>query len=447
MILRIVLFISLLSSVALAQLESGVNLMTYHSVGYTVDPKTEQGVRVRRLLQRIRDLKISTVIFNFRAHQRTAFSDEVFSTVPPELWPQEEQALSETVRYAQSLGLQVAFRPILLVIGPNGEFPYQENGKYWWHGVIRPPHPQLWFDSYFRYHSRYMRLAASLGVRWQSIGAEMHSMTSGLGSRDRTARLGYPDLWLSFIAKARQIVGNQVQLTYGINFTDQYVLEDGNRTWGGEFEQWRYFLTAPMRSSQDSQHQAKMREFWRALDFIGIDFYRALGNENTTYPSDYTKLSEMLSEVMGYHEYQLNNSMSEINRVTTSNKKLAIQEVGYRSVERSFVNPYLYEDADGHINYMHQAAAWNAFLNILWRPSLSWFYGVGIWQVLVDDDSDTMVNGGFSPLGKAQTEDVLKNYFGTAFREGPSPRTPEKAAEPAQEGEPTRREKAPPKFP
>ena len=414
------IFTFLLIEPAWSRLESAMNIITYKSLGYTVDESAEQGLRVRRLLTRLQILGIDTVIFNFRGHMVTGYSNEVFSTVPRELWADEERELEKTVRFAQSLGLKVAFRPILLVIGPKGEFPYEENGRYWWHGVIRPTEPAKWFESYFYFHEHYLKMAAKWNVAWYSVGAEMHSLTSGMGSRDLSWRFGYPQLWTELLEKARDIVGTQVQLTYGINYTDQYVQENGERTWGGEFEQWRYHLVEKMDSPEGKMHQKQLRDLWRSLDFIGIDFYRALGSESTVYPKDFLQLSQMLAGQMASYEPQLSRTMSRVNAVTQSAKQLAIQEVGYRSVEKGFVSPYLYEDDKTPINYMHQAAAWQAFLNIIWRPSLSWFRGVGIWQVLVDEDADLAINGGFSPLGKDITEAVLAPYFSPSFKEGPA---------------------------
>ncbi|UYL08496.1 hypothetical protein B9G69_015745 [Bdellovibrio sp. SKB1291214] len=391
--------------------ESAVNIITYWPTGFRVD-NSEQGLRVQRLLRKIKDLGVTTVIFNFRSRMIGGITNEVTSVVPADQQREEEYHLEATIHYAHSLGLQVAFRPILLVVGPHGEFPYEDaNGVLWWHGVINPSDPEEWFRSFFDYHSRYMKIAARTGAVWYSIGAEMHSLTSGLGSRNRPRRFGRPDLWIQFVTRARDLMGPQVKITYGANYTDQYVLENGVRTWGGEFEQWRHDMTFKARSEKEIRHQQDLRQLWRSLDFVGLDYYRALGTSDATYPDSYDELIKVLNPFSFQYASNLQNALAQINKAAATEKPLAIQEVGYRSVEKCFVSPYLYEDGQTPINYQHQAAAWDALLMSLWNDKTPWMNSIGIWQVLLDDDSDTTINGGFSPLGKAPTEKVLKRYF------------------------------------
>lgn len=407
----IFLVIAGFQSLAALPRESAVNIITYWPTGFRVDD-TEQGQRVQRLLQKFKDLGVTTVIFNFRGKMIGGTTNEVQSVVPLDQQREEEYHLEATIHFAQSIGLQVAFRPILLVVGPHGEFPYTDSeGVLWWHGVIKPDDPEEWFRSFFNYHSRYMTIASRTGAAWYSIGAEMHSLTSGLGSRNRPRRFGRPDLWIQFVARARDLMGPQVKITYGANYTDQYVLENGVRTWGGEFEQWRHDLTFKARSQKEILHQQYLRNFWSSLDFIGLDYYRALGTASTKYPDSYDELIKVLTPFSFQYATNLQNALKQINTSAATNKQLAIQEVGYRSVEKCFVSPYLYEDGHTPINYQHQAAAWDSLLMSLWNPNTPWMKGIGIWQVLMDDDSDLYINGGFSPLGKEPTEKVLKKYF------------------------------------
>lgn len=390
--------------------DAAFNIITYWPLGFRVDD-SPQGQRVQRLLNKMHDLGAKEVIFNFRGKMITGKSSVIYSDVPEDLQSQEEALLKDTIQYAKTLGLRIAFRPILLVVGPQGEFPYVENGITWWHGNIRPGNPAEWFENFFAYHQRYLRIAQEVGASWYSIGAEMHSLTSGLGSRDLTWRFGFPELWLNFIGKARAILGPQVQITYGANYTDQYVLEDGIKTWGGELAQWHHDLTFIPKNSEEELHQENMRKLWQALDFVGLDYYRSLGSATSDYPTSYSDLVDMLSKNSILQAQNLDDIIGSIDKILGIHSQLAIQEVGYRSVEKCFVAPYLYEDDHTPINYQHQAAAWDALLRAMWTPQWPWMKGVGIWQVLVDDDSDLIINGGFSPLGKPPTEVVLKNYF------------------------------------
>lgn len=404
------LMLVLSSLMAFAAPDPAINIITYWPTGFTVNPATVQGQRVQRILQKVRSLGIKTIILNFRGVMYTGTANEVSSVVPQDLWAQEEFEVRKLADYAKGLGMRVAFRPILLVVGPNYEFPYVVDGYYWWHGVINPTDPNAWFNSYFQFHERYMRLARDCDASWYSIGAEMHSMTSGLGSRDPARHFGYPELWIKMIEKARPLLGN-TKITYGANYTDQYVLENGNRTWGGELEQWRYYLTANLLTQQEQDHQKNLRLLWGALDFMGVDFYRSLGDSSTDYPTELSPLADLLEISTRNHAEDLRSLQRQITTATGYTRDLFLQEIGYRSVEKSFVKPYIYEGDNAPINFMHQAAAWEAVLRSFWIPQTPVVSGVGIWQVLVDEDTDLAPNGGFSPLGKPMTEKILRSYF------------------------------------
>ena len=388
-----------------------MHLMTYQSWGYTVD-STPQGQRVRRILQDAKRLGFKTVIFNFRAHMITGRSSDIRSTVPLNEQPTGERLLLETAAYAKSLRLQVAFRPILLVVGPKGEFPYVENKKiYWWHGIIAPKNVESWFESYYRYHERYLKLAAQAGAEWYSVGAEMNSMTSGLGAREPSQAMGYPKKWTQLIQKARTILGTQTKITYGVNYTDQYVIANDQKIWGGEFEQWRFYLTDTFKTPAYQQHQKDMQELWESLDVIGIDYYRAMGSSRDRFGNDLPTLVKQLSPRAESHASQLDNSLTEIAMTVGYEKPLFFQEAGWRSVEKCFLEPASYEDNGGKYNLVHQAAAWESFFKAYWVPRWPWMSGVGTWQVLVDEDTNAATDKGFTPLGKTQLEGIFQKYF------------------------------------
>ena len=381
--------------------------MTYQPLGYRVDD-TEQGNRVRRLLAKIRALGVQVLIMDFRGRMITGRSSDIDAVVPNELRPEEEYHIRAFVSYARSLGFEVAFRPILLVVGPHWEFPYVEGNKYWWHGNIEPSDIESWFQNYYAFHDRYVKLAADLHPKWYSLGSEMHSMTVGLGSRYRSWRFGFPAKWVQMIQQVRTILPRSTQLTYGINYTDQYVLENQQQTWGGEFEQWRHDITFAPQTSDEVRHQNDMRDLWRNLDFLGVDYYRALGSNKPTYPSDFATLADMLTTTTRKYAIDVRESRNQMSQATGAGREIAIQEVGYRSVDKCFVFPYHYEGGNEPINYIHQGAAWEALLRAVTDVP---YYGVGIWQVLLDEDSDLKENPGFSPLGKEPLTSVLQKYF------------------------------------
>lgn len=138
-----------------------MHVVTYQPLGYRVDD-TEQGNRVRRLLGKIRALGVQVLIMDFRGRMVTGRSSDIDSVVPTELRPEEEYHIRAFVAYARSLGFEIAFRPIMLVVGPHWEFPYVEGKKTWWHGNIEPADPESWFKNYYAYHERYVKLAADI---------------------------------------------------------------------------------------------------------------------------------------------------------------------------------------------------------------------------------------------------------------------------------------------
>lgn len=416
MVMRSVLFFTLLCFcpglfAQTASYSAALHLVTYQSWGFTVD-STPQGQRVRRIIERSKELGFKTIIFNFRGHMITGRSSIIRSTVPATEQEAEERLLLETAQYAKSLGMTVAFRPILLVVGPKGEFPYVENKKiYWWHGIIAPTNPDTWFEAYFKFHERYLKLAAKAGAEWYSVGAEMHSMTSGLGAREPARPLGYPGKWTELVRKAKTILGPAIKVTYGVNYTDQYVLANGQKSWGGELEQWRFFMTEPFTTPSYVKHQKDLQDFWSELDVIGIDYYRAMGRPNDRYGSNFTQLVQQLLPRVLSHASQLDNILTEIAMTVGYERPLYFQEVGYRSVEKCFLDPSSYESDGGRLSLIHQAAAWETFFQGYWKPQWPWMTGVGFWQVLVDEDTSAISDTGFTPLGKKPIEDVLRNYL------------------------------------
>lgn len=387
-----------------------LHLMTYQTSGYTVDSSL-QGQRVKRILADAVRLGFRRVVLNFRGHMITGTGSDIRFLFTERERQLEDAMTLETVAYAKSLGLSVFFRPILLVVGPKGEFPYEQAGKTWWHGNIEPKDPARWFESYFLFHKRYLELAAKAGAEWYSIGAEMNSMTSGLGEQNRNRELGYPEKWVELLRKARSILGNATRISYGVNYTDQVVREKGQKIQGGELEQWRFYLVENFTEPRLVRHQQGMRALWASLDSIGLDYYRALATPRSSYPLQLRPLSDLLLERAGSHATQLNNTLTEISMTVGTEKEIFFEEVGYRSATESFLRPATYERKPGIYNPLHQAAAWDAFFRAYWEPGWKWMSGVAMWQVLVDEEPVGAGNTGFSPLGKTMTEEVLMKHL------------------------------------
>ena len=236
-------------------------------------------------------------------------------------------------------------------------------------------------------------------------------MVTGLGERRSRAPRGYPQLWTEFVRYAKSIAGASTKIAYDINYTDQYVLQDGVKKLGGEFEQFRYEITKSVRKPEDVLFQNQVIEFWKELDIIGVDMYRALASRSSGHSSDLTRLSQSLQVRADSHATQLDTSLLDIESVTGVFKKLELKEIGYRSTVGSFVNPAAYESSGGTLSVLHQAAAWKALLGAFLVPQWPWFSGVHVWETNVDRDHVNPKDLGFSPLGKPLSEDVFRTLF------------------------------------
>ncbi len=389
-------------------LTKAIHVITYQPLGYRIDD-TEQGIRVKRHLEKIKRVGFNTLILNFHSRMIGYDSSEIQSITSNELKSEEIRLLEAFCLEAQKMGFQVAFRPILLIVGPNGQFPYVDSKNYWWHGNIKPKNVDLWFENYLNFHKPYLLLAQKINPIWYSIGAELNSMTVGLGARHPQQAFGYPHRWIEFIDKIRlNYLGYLVPVTYGINYTDQYILANGFKIVGGELEQWRFYLTAEFKSEEYKNYQNTLRALWARFDIIGIDYYRALASQNSTLPLSFDDLSIFLSQRAYSHAEQLNQALIEISLILNVNSQpVFFQELGYRSVTKSFLSPSEYESDMGQANMVHQASAWKGFLLGFVEPNWDWIQGFGVWQHLVDRPIDDVDLKGFSPIGKELSESVF----------------------------------------
>lgn len=397
-------------AIASTPIKRAIHLNTYLDLGFTVD-SSPQGQRVRQILNRLLDLGFNHITLNVRAHMTTGTGNSIRSTVPPETQAEEERRLGELIDEAHRLGFTVGIRPVILVVGPRGEFPYTSGGIYWWHGVIEPSQPDLWFASLRNFHERYLRLAARHGIRSYTLAAEFHSMTTGLGERRPRSPRGYPEKWVEVVQFARGLLGHQTEIAYDFNYTDQYVLENGVRKLGGELEQVRWELTRSVTQPRDLAFQNSLREFWLSLDRVGIDHYRALTSRQRQYPQSHDALVQLLLPRTQSHATQLDNILLELEVQTGSAKLVELKEVGFRSSWASFLDPSSYENQGGTSNTLHQAAAWDAFLTAYHAPGWSWYAGTHVWEINVDYDHPKPHDVSFSPLGKWDVEAVFSRFF------------------------------------
>lgn len=396
----------------------GFNII--ESADFLFDASDTQKTVAQVAVDKAKELGANHIIINLKAIMKGPRSSEVVTYTPPMDRGLERQRLARLVNYIKSQNMTVGFRPIFFVMGPNGEFPYNEhlsNGKIisWWHGNIQPADPNTWFQSYKVYLDVYLPLAQALKVDEFTIGAELYSMTVGLEDQWLEYPYGFPGRWLEILRYVRSKLPT-ARLMYDINFTDDEVKTDGFGATGGELERWRYRIVdlANRNNPDEKKIWTDLTQFWIELDAIGIDVYRSLAKHNQTIPAKTEDLVHLLRQRTDTFATQMDNILNQVNltlmaRMPTE-KPVIFKELGFRSVDKGFIDPYTYAGS-GVPNVQHQAAAFRAYFESFWEPKWTWFKGLNIWEVSLNPDKVGSNDNGFSPVGKKESEDVIKKYF------------------------------------
>lgn len=356
------------------------------------------------------------IILNVRATMTGGHSNEITPVTPPSERSEELKRMLRLISYIKSQGMTAGIRPILFVIGPNGEFPYTErlaNGtkKEWWHGNIQPSEPDRWFESFRVYLDRYIDIAKFSKADEFTIGAELYSMTVGLEDQWKEYPYGFPGRWLELLRYTRSKIPD-ARLMYDINFTDDSVATGGLQKAGGEIERWRYRLADLAGTTDPAQHEIwkTLVSFWTELDAVGIDMYRSLASKTDVLSPQLDPLTAQLKKRSDSYASQLDTILTEISVYTTVDKKIIFKEVGFRSVDKGFIDPFTYAGS-GTYNELHQAAAYAAIFQSFWAPNWPWFSGICFWDIPVDPAQNGTHDLGFNPLAKPQTEGQIKKYF------------------------------------
>ncbi len=412
------LLTSILSSGAIAANPpvKGFNIIEAPPFLYDADETLQNKTAAQNAVDKAKALGSNHIIINLKGVMKGPHVNEITSLTLPADRASEKTRIAKLVKYIRTQNMTVGFRPIFFVMGVNGEFPYKEKMpdgtiKTWWHGNIQPSDPNRWFESFKIFLDSYLTLAQILKVEEFTIGAELYSMTVGLEDQWLEYPYGFPGRWLQILRYVRTKLPN-TRLMYDINFTDDSNNADGIASSGGEFERWRYRLV-DLANRPDPKEQAIWKDyvsFWSELDAIGIDIYRSLASNGQAMPKDYRQLVDALKIRTDAFATQIDNTLSEISLVTETNKPVIFKEVGFRSVENGFIDPFSYAGA-GTANIPHQAAALEAYFESFWQSNWPWFGGINFWEISLDPTKEGPNDNGFSPIGKKQSEDIIIRYF------------------------------------
>lgn len=401
-----------------AQNVKGFNLTEDGSLEFTANGPGEEKTAAQIAVDQAKYLGANHLVLNVRAKMVGPKSVDITPLTHTGSVSVETRKMVSLIKYIKDQGMTVGLRPIVFVVGPNGEFPYTEtladgSQKSWWHGNIQPHDPNRWFDNFQLYLDRYLTIARIAKVDEFTIGAELYSMTVGIEDQWLEHPHGFPGRWNQLLNYARTKLGPNVRIMYDINFTDDTETSLNIARSGGELERWRYRLVdlADTGTEEDKKIWQELMDFWNNLDAIGVDMYRSLAFPSDQIPEDYDALVHMLAQRATAYANQLDVTLLEISIYSNDLKPVILKEVGFRSVENAFIDPFTYATAMGNINVVHQAAGYEALFQGFLLPGFEWFDGFAFWDIPLSPHAHGLQDRGFSPVGKPETEAVIQKYF------------------------------------
>lgn len=396
----------------------GFNLTEDGTLEFDANPDSQPKTEAQIAVDNAKALGANHIVLNVRAKMEGPTAVDLISLTGAGSVTQEARKMNALIKYIQAQGLTAGIRPIFFVVGPNGEFPYTEilpdgSEKVWWHGNIQPAYPDRWFENFQLYLDRYLTIARLTKVEEFTIAAELYSMTVGIEDQWAEHPHGFPGRWNQLLKYVRGKLGADVRIMYDINFTDDTDLSTAVSRSGGELERWRYRLVdlAESNNPEEQLIWEQLLEFWNGLDAIGIDMYRSLAFSSDQIPEDYDDLVNLLSRRALSYANQLDVTLLEISIYAGETKPAILKEVGFRSVHNAFIDPFTYATSLGQLDIVHQAAGYEGLFKGFWEPNFEWFSGFVFWDIPLTPSLHGPMDRGFSPVGKPETEAVIKRYF------------------------------------
>ena len=202
--------------------------------------------------------------------------------------------------------------------------------------------------SYTNFILGYANLAEEINAEILCIGTELENFVEKR-----------PEYWNTLITKIKKVYKGK--LTYAAN--------------------WDEFKRTP---------------FWNKLDFIGIDAYFPITDEQT--PSFQRSM-----EGWKKHKPVIKSYSNKFK------KPILFTEYGYRSVDYSGKEPWKYDRNMTEVNLEAQTNTTKALYETFWNED--WFAGGFIWKWFVDYDKSGGKNDNqFTPQNKP-VEKVIKKYY------------------------------------
>lgn len=257
---------------------------------------------------------------------------------PGQWFGETEKGLIETIKLCQQEGLRVMIKPQI----------WLRHGEYT--GTYLPPDSAMivFENSFMDFVITNARIAQEVGADMYCIGTEWKNFIK----RD-------PEFWHELIAKVKQVYSGK--LTYAANW-DEY----------------------------------KSTPFWNELDFIGVNAYFPLSDE------EHPTIENMKK---GWQPW-----VEELNTVAARiSKPILFTEYGYRSTVKNVSKPWeSYTKPEISLN--NQVLAYKALYEELWHQP--WFAGGFVWKWFHNHE----IRGGnehigYSPQNKP-VEDLIRAVYG-----------------------------------
>jgi len=201
---------------------------------------------------------------------------------------------------------------------------------------------------------------ANFILEYAQVAQTTHADLFCIGTELETFVAKRPEFWPALISKVRDIYYGK--LTYASN--------------------WNEYTKTP---------------FWDQLDYIGIDAYFPLSDEETPTVEDCKD---------GWQPYK-----SEIKAYSEQfNKPVLFTEFGYRSIDFTAKAPWESNVIEGQMNFDAQLNATHAIFDEFWDED--WFAGGFIWKWFHDHEKVGGKNDNqFTPQNKP-VEEMVRKYYG-----------------------------------
>lgn len=260
------------------------------------------------------------------------------------IWTKRDSSFIKVINLFHKKGVRIFLKPHLwLSDGWRSNINYTDN-KDW----------DIWFQSYKKNILHYAKLAEATKVELLCIGTEL-----------RTSVKNQPQKWLTLIKEIRKIYSGK--LTYAANWDDK------NESY----------------------------EFWRDLDYIGIQAYFPLTN---------IKNPDLETIKSGWKPH-----IEKLEKLSKKfQKPILFTEIGYKSEASSTIHPWEWDSFFSNIflkkSDKTQQLAYEALFEELWDKD--WFTGMYIWQwSFRSEKENASINLDFSPRFKP-AENTITKWFG-----------------------------------